>query len=81
MVLADVMQPMATALDEWASVREKGLVKAQPQAARDARSLAGEIRLCLGQLDLADSMEDGEAATKRLQQLRGDSLEFLARHK
>jgi hypothetical protein len=79
MALAEVMQPLADALDDWALVREKVLLKRDLVAATEARSLAGEIRFCLEQLELADSMADGEAATRRLQQLRTNSIEFLAR--
>jgi hypothetical protein len=81
MVLSDVMKPMADALDAWALVREKVLEKMDLQAAGEARALSREIRDCLGRLERVDSVRDGESETKRLQQLRSNALELLARHK
>lgn len=79
LVLGDVMEPMARALDEWALVREKVLAKIDLQAAQEARALSSEIRRCLEKIELAESMRDGEAATVRLQSLRSQAIELLAR--
>ncbi len=79
--LPAVMKAMAEALENWADRRDQDPAKADFIAAKEARSLAGEIRLCVGQIELTDSMADGEAATRRLQQLRSNALELLARHK
>jgi hypothetical protein len=81
MVLADVMGPTANELDARAAAREKSSDFADVKAAAEARALAAEIRLCLGQIELTDSLAEGEAATKRLQQLRSLALEYLARQK
>jgi hypothetical protein len=81
MVLEDVMKPMADALDEWALVREKVVEKLDLAAAAEARRLAADIRGCLEKIELAESMRSGEDATKRLQLLRSNALEFLARYK
>ena len=79
MVLADVMAPTAKEVDARASLCEKSHDEADVRAADEGRRLAAEIRLCLGQIELTDSMSEGEAATKRLQQLRSLALEYLAR--
>jgi hypothetical protein len=81
LVLADVMIPTAAALDDRASALERSDDPGNPPVAAEARALAGEIRLCIGQIELTDSIPEGEAATKRLQQLRSLALEFLAKHK
>jgi hypothetical protein len=77
MVLEDIMKPMADALDEWAVVREKVADKLDPAAAAEARQLATDIRGCLEKI----AHGEREAGTKRLQLLRSNALEFLARYK
>lgn len=81
MVLSEAMVPLADELDRWAAAREARQTQGDRVAGGKARALAGEIRLCLGQIELTDSLAEGEAATKRLQQLRSETLEFLARRK
>jgi hypothetical protein len=77
MVLEDVMKPMAEALDAWAVAREKTNL----QAAGEARELGADIRGCLENIANAASTPAREDATKRLQLLRSNALEFLARYK
>ncbi|MFO0618796.1 MAG: hypothetical protein U0414_39770 [Polyangiaceae bacterium] len=79
--LEDVMVPTANELDARANAREKSTDFDDVKAGAEARALAAEIRLCLGQIELTDNLAEGEAATKRLQQLRSLALEYLARHK
>lgn len=81
LVLGDVMLPTANEIDARASVKEKSGDPSDAAVASEGRALAAEIRLCLGQMELTDSLAEGEAATKRLQQLRSLALEYLARQK
>jgi len=81
MVLEDVMKPMADALDDWAGVREKVADKLDPAAAAEARQLATDIRGCLEKIERGDAPNAREDGTKRLQLLRSNALEFLARYK
>lgn len=79
LVLADVMAPTASELDARAAAREQSSSIEDLRIADEGRKLAAEIRLCIGQIELTDNIADGEAATKRLQQLRSLALEYLAR--
>lgn len=79
LVLADVMVPTANEVDARAAAKEQSSNVEDLRVADEGRKLAAEIRLCIGQIELTDNLADGEAATKRLQQLRSLALEYLAR--